>query len=170
MTHAAIVETWRRLRDRLLETFPELADDPELLADVMDGLHGAQDIIASLIRKSREDEAAAAGTKAAADVYAAPLYARQKRLEHRSGAWRAAALELMDELAIPKIERPEFTASIAKGQQQLHIANENAIPHMYMRMNPTPNREAIKAALKRGEEVEGASLSNGSPVLRVNVR
>lgn len=165
----AITESYRRIADRLIAEFPELADDPETLQDTMDGLHGAQDIIASLIRKSREDERMAMALKSLMDEY----QERGLRLLQRSKARKDGAMELMGELGLKKIERPEFTLTVSQGPQSVIITDASKLPDtLFSHPEPVPDKTRIKAALLRDdpEAKAGASLSNGSPVLRVLVR
>lgn len=159
-----IVGTYQAIRTRLLEEFPDI--DAETLSDTLDGLHGAQDIIASMIRHSLEDKAAAEALKQLESDYAA----RRQRLSARSEARRKAAFDLMVAIDERRIERPEFTLTIAAGKPSVIVTDDTVLPEQFFRITRTPNKTAVAEALERGAHVPGATWSNAAPHLTVRVK
>ena len=106
MNPSGLTEAWKRLRDGLVRDHPDI--DEETLADTLDGITGAKDLVASLIRDSNEDAAQAHGL----GEYIASLESRKARLIDRAAKRKAAALTLLQEIDERKLERPEFTASV----------------------------------------------------------
>lgn len=158
-----IIEAARRQKLSLIAEFPELAEDEQALWDTLDGINGAQDFIASLIRGSREDDAMASGIK----EYEAELRARRDRLERRAKARKDAAFEMMQALGLRRLERPDFLLTVSARKPSVIITDETAIPHFLMSTKVYPNKERIAAELRQGHEVPGATLSNGGESLTV---
>ena len=161
---ANIVGAYQAIRVRLLEEFPDI--DEETLADTLDGLHGAQDIIASLIRHSLEDKAAVAGLQQLESDYAK----RRRRFSARAEARREAAFDLMQALNLRKVERPEFTLSVSPGKPAVIISDQATIPQQYFRVKREPDKAAIAKALEAGERIIGASFCNAAERLTVRVK
>lgn len=162
---AAFAAEYQRQRESLLAQFPELADDAETLADTLDGITYAPDLIARLIRDAREDEASA---EAVAGM-ARDMTDRRTRLTNRANRRREAALALMSALDLPKLERPDFTASIRSVPPKVEIIDETALPENLFKIVRSPDRTAIKDALQHGP-VAGASLSNGGQTLTIRTK
>lgn len=162
MNTASLAESWKRLREGLLRDHPDI--DPETLSDTLDGITGAKDAAATLLRDGREDEALASGLK----DYIASLTRRKERLSDRAAKRKAAALALMQEIGERKLTRPEFTASVSAGPQGTRITDEASLPNWaWRRPPPVLDTQTIRARLLAGEAVPGAALSNGDPYLTV---
>jgi len=75
----------------------------------------------------------------------------------------------MEASGIKKIECPLFSISLAKGQEVVSITDENLLPDEYVRVKTeiSPNKIALKNALKDGKEVPGAELVTGKTSLRI---
>lgn len=156
----------RAIRDRLIEAYPELAEDNTALTDMLDGETGAIDFIAALIRQSKEDEASVKGLKALIDDY----QARAERLKQRATAKKEAAFNVMQELGLRKVERPEFTASVSRRSPKVIITDRTLIPDDFWTVIRKENTTDIGKALKAGEHVPGATLSNAEESLTVRIR
>lgn len=163
MNTASLTEAWKRLRADLLARFPDI--DPETIQDTLDGETGALDAVARLIRSGREDEASAAGLK----DYINTLTARSERLTERAKARKAAALSMMQEIGVRKIERPDFTASVIPGPMSVLILDAASLPDWAFKEPPPPipNKGMIRTLLGEGRSIPGAILSNGEPYLKV---
>lgn len=162
---ASLVAEYQRVRESLLATFPELAEDDETLADTIDGETGLLDAIADLIRYAREDEA----VEEALDKIIAEMRERKARIGQRAVKRREGALALMQAAGIAKLERPDFTATVAAGRPKVVITDEAVLPQAMFRIKREPDKALIMASLKAGP-VEGAALSNAEPVLTVRTR
>lgn len=138
----------REHTDALTEAFDAKADD-----------------YAALIRTA---EARAEARKTEAD--------RMRRLSQDDDALanrlRSALLESMKRLNISRTNTARFRISVATngGAVPVIIPDETAIPDQYRvpRMSFSVDREALRAALERGENVEGASL--GVRGIRLNIK
>ncbi len=165
MLTEALVQEYIRQRAALLSAFPELAEDVEALADTLEGITEAPDVIARFVREAREDEALA-GSLA---IMLREMSDRKQRFAARADRRREAAMKLMNACAIRKIEMPDFTASIRAVPPKVEIEDEAALPESLCKVVRSPDRTAIKDALVNGP-VAGARLSNGSETLTVRTR
>lgn len=169
MTYAApasLIAEYQRGRESLLTAYPELADDAQTLADTLEGETGLVDAAAALLRSALDDEA----MEEAAQKLAADKSARARRFGQRAMMKRDMALSLMQGADLKKLEQPDFTASISKGRGKVVIADETALPEAFVRVSRTPDKTAIGDALKGGQAVPGALLSNPEPTLTVRTR
>lgn len=151
-------------RRRLLEEDPEIEADERLYGDMLDGESGnAMGIIDAMLRAAIH----ANDMKAAAHTRSEILADRAERYANREATIRGAVFAAMDTLGLKRRELPDVTASIKAGTQSLAITDELAVPDNYWRITRTLDKAAIKAALKAGDTVPGAELSNGLPSLQI---
>jgi hypothetical protein len=166
MNLTALAEQYRRFREDLLREHPELVDDGETLADTLEGIADLPDVLAAFIRNARRDEAMASGL---AELIEGET-SRKARLLARAAKRRHIVHALMESVEMGKLEQPDFTASIRSVPPKVEITDEAALPDSYVRVVRSPDKTAIKDALKRGEPVPGAVLGNGSTTLTVTTR
>lgn len=164
--HALIVSEYKRLRESLLASFPELAEDEDTLADTLEGESDLPDIIARLIRAHREDKAMAD----ALGVMIAETSERRTRLSSRAEKRKAFALDLMNAAGLRKIELPDFTASVRNVSPKVEVIDDTLLTDAFLKVVKSPDKSAIKAALEQGETVEGAMLGNGGQSLSVRTK
>jgi len=160
MLPAAFIVAYQRQRDQLLAEYPEMSEDPILLSDTLEGMFDTNTVIASFIRRAREDEANA-------DALAGMLKdmgARKSRLQSRADKCRATALELMNTVGIRKLEQPDFTASIRSVPPKVEIDDDAAVPDELCKVVRMPDKTKIKEALSNGP-VDGAHMTNGGETL-----
>jgi hypothetical protein len=151
------------LRAWLLEKLPDL--DDETLADTLEGITDLREILAELVRSALEDEALSAGLS----TRLAEMRSRLERLKHRAEKKRALALTAMAEAEIKTVLEPDFTASLRQGAPTLDVLAEERIPAAYWRPQPPKlDRQGLLAALKSGEEIDGAALA--APIVQLSVR
>lgn len=158
---AMLAAEYRRQRDSLLATFPELAEDEQTLADTLEGETELPDIIAKLIRDAREDKAMAD----ALGVMIGEMGERRTRLGDRASKRKSFAMALMQAVGLRKIEQADFTASIRNGTAKVIVTDEDCVPAAYCKVVRSPDKTAIKEALQRGTAIPGALMSNGEPSL-----
>ncbi|WP_336800344.1 siphovirus Gp157 family protein [Kaistia sp. MMO-174] len=163
---ASLIAEYQRVREMLLASFPELADDEQALADTLEGETSLIDAAASLIRSALDDEA----FEEACAKLAAEKRDRATRFGQRAMKQREAALALLQAADIPKLEQADFTASVGKSRSKVIIADEGALPEDFIRVARSPDKTAIGDALKDGKTVPGALLSNPEPTLTVRTR
>ena len=163
-TNAFIIE-YRRQREALLTEFPELAEDIDTLADTLEGMSMAPDLIAEFIRKSREDEAMANALSSIID----DMTERGCRLMHRAKGRRQAAMNIMNAIELRKLEMPDFTASIRAVPPKVDVYAEEQLPDALCKFTRSPDKTAIKEALANGP-VAGARMTNGTETLTIRTR
>ena len=77
----------------------------------------------------------------------------------------------MSEAGLRKVEQPDFTASTRAGTPSLLVVAEGEIPESYwVPQPPRLDRQGLLVALKHGEQVSGAQLSNPKQVLSVRTK
>ena len=97
------------------------------------------------------------------------LQAKKKALQNKQESLREYLRSNMEACEITKIECPFFSITLKKPSQAVQIDNENALPDEFVTVKTTtaPDKKAILAALKKGEQVEGASLKTAKPALQI---
>ncbi len=154
-----------RLRNELLARWPELANDEEALTDTLEGASDLPDVTAKIIRSALADECLSAGIAGHIDQ----LRRRKLRLDERAFRKRALALYAMQEGALPRIVQPDFSAHVGRSRGRVIITDEEALSVGYVRFKREPDKTAIGEALRNGDTVEGATLSNPEATLTVKV-
>lgn len=129
--------------------------DPKLLIDTIEGQTQAFEYLDAYVESVIADEALAAAAKAKA-----------KRLEARADVHRATVLAIMEKVGIRRADRPVYTASVAH-RAKLQVIDEARIPFAYQRISL--DKLALAAALRKGEKIEGAVLSNPAPILSIRI-
>jgi hypothetical protein len=153
------------LRQKLLEAFPDADDDT--IRDTLEGITTLNELLAETIRSAILDEALGSGLRSRLQ----DMKHRLARLEARAVRKRELALHVMSEAGLRKLEQPDFTASTRAGSPSLLVVAESEIPESYWVPQPAKlDRQALLAALKQGEPVAGAQLSNPKQVLSVRTK
>jgi mannitol-specific phosphotransferase system IIBC component len=150
----------------LLLTYPELAEDEILRADTIEAETEAHDLLRK-IEQARQDATAMAGAVA---TLIAGLELRLGRFERREKAMRELAFKIMQVANLKRIELAEATLSTINGQQRVVITDESLIPDILCRFKKEPDKTKIKEALKAGNKVLGAVLSNAEPHLMIRTK
>lgn len=149
--------------------FPQLVEDAEAWALSIDSETSTFDVLRQIER--RRQEAASMAGALASNI--AEIELRQARFVEREKAMRDLGFKIMEIAGLKKAEFAEATYSIRNGQQKLvggdNLNPENAVEE-FQRIKYEFNREAIKEALKRGENVPGFSLSNAEPSLSIRTK
>lgn len=141
--------------------------DEHLAIDMIEGETSLLECIDALLAANTQDAVIVAGV----EKVAADLSARKSRVEGRIQMRRALIEQAMMTAEIKKLERPAATLSLANRPASLVIADESAIPsRFWVAADPKLDRKALSAALKEGEAVTGATLSNAAPSLTVRVK
>jgi hypothetical protein len=154
-----------RLRDRLIAEFPDL--DETTLADTLEGSTDVQQLLTQLIRSALEDEALSAGLS----TRLAEMRSRVERLKLRADKKRALALAAMNETEIKTLVEPDFSVSVRRGAPALQVLEEERIPAPFWKPQPPKlDRLSLLAALKEGQQIEGAALAPSQPQLSVRTK
>ena len=151
-----------------LRTSDATAED-DLIADMIEGEGDAMEGVSRLLRWMAERQAYIAALKEAANDMAE----RRKRFEAGVDTARTALATFMDAVSLTKIERPEATISLRPASPSVVYAADfiaESLPEELRRWKCEADKPAVKAALDAGEEVPGATLSNGGTTLTVRTK
>lgn len=148
----------------LLHSFPEMADDIQLLADSIEGSTDFNEVVTRLVRLERDAEAFAGAIKAQEEA----LSERRARYISKQQNIRAMIQSLMESAGQHKVLLPEATLSIASGRVSCVVTDLDALPTEFVRTERFPCKSEITAALSAGERVNGAELRNPQPYLRIS--
>lgn len=164
---AALAAAYQRVKDILLESYPELAEDDPALIDTLDGQTALADVVAALVRRAREDDAKAEAVRKIEGDNAA----RRARFEYRSERQMTAALFLMEQVGRTKVEAPDLTISLRHNPPRVEVYDPDALPAAYVKITKSPDKASLREALANdGAEIPGARLGNGSSSLSVRAR
>lgn len=152
----------------LRESLAALIENDEGLAlDMIEGETSLVECVDALLEANTQDAVIVAG----AEKVVADLEARAKRVEDRIRMRRGLIEQAMVIAEIKKLERPAATLSLTNRPASLIVSDEAAIPsRFWVAADPKLDRKALGAALKDGEAVTGATLSNAAPSLTVRVK
>ncbi len=156
--------TLYRLADEYLLTANKLADldvPDEVIADTLEGMAGALEIKATNVAMFvRNLEASADAIKQAE----ADMAARRKAIVNRAKRIRSYLQHQMERTGISKVECPYFKIAVRDNPPAVVIDSENSLPERFMRVPdpplPAPDKKAIMAAIKSGEDVPGCHLES----------
>lgn len=141
-----------------------LADDPDWLIDAVEGETSLLEAIDRLLLNMAENDGLAKGAESAA----AELLVRAKRFEKRAEAARAMIEQALMIAEIENITRPAGTLFLSRRAPKVEIQDEADIPAEFWKTgDPRLDRKALLAALKDGQAVPGACLSNQAPSLSI---
>jgi len=90
---------------------------------------------------------------------------RRKAIENRVGQledWMRSTMVLLD---VPVIKTDLHDVKVHPGRGVAVIDDPSKIPDLYIKVERTPKKKEILDALKKGEEVPGASLGEGKAKL-----
>src|SRR3989304_4693464 len=114
----------RQQISNLLTSYPELAEDEQLRADMIEGETDAQAFLTKIVRKIEDAEALCEGTAARIKE----LSERKARFERRQEALRDLAHKIMSAADLRKIELAIATLSIRTVPPKVIIIDEAALP------------------------------------------
>lgn len=141
-----------------------LGDDQQFIVDVVEGETNLIDAIGAAVEQVAADEAHAEAVAAIIKRYGE----RKARLEARAERIRAAIAVAMDHASLKKLELPHAVLTIKATAPKAIITDEAAIPSKFWKpSDPKLDKKAVLDALKSGETVAGAELSNGGTTLQI---
>lgn len=149
----------------LMNTFPDLADDEEMRADVLEGETEIDEVLTRIIGHIQAAELNDELTAKLAQKYTA----RRKQFQRRSDFFRALVLRIMTMADLRKKVLPAGTISVRNLIKKAIINDEEKLPDAYIKITKTPDRAKITNALNDGDEVDGASLSNGGETISLRI-
>lgn len=97
------------------------------------------------------------------------LQARKQTILNAEASFKEYLRTNMEATGISKISCPLFTITLAKGREVAVIDDADQLPDELMRVKTdiAPDKLAIAAKLKAGEEVPGARLERGQSSIRI---
>lgn len=160
------------IANQYLQLAEQLADgdfDASTIADTIE----ASGIVDDLATKASGIEYVARSAEAhnlAIDAEIARLQALKSQRVKVAAGLRAYILQNMQRMNIERIDCPLFTMTIRKNPASVDIYDERSIPADFM-VTPEPppakpDKKALSAALKAGEEIPGARRVQG---VRLNI-
>lgn len=138
--------------------------DAQTIADTIEG-SGLTDELAVKAQNIEHIARAALSHHDAIDAEIFRLKALKEKRDLIAEGLRDYLKENMERAGIEKIECPLFSISIRKNPPSVEITNTDDLPFSFWRTPeqkppaPAPDKDAIKLALKRGEDVPGARLN-----------
>ena len=151
---------------RLIEDYPELAEDDGLRADTIEGETDAHRLIERALNERQHSETMAWAIKERETAMAA----RRVRFERKSGAMEALIKAVMKAAKLDKLTLPEATLSILKPRQLVGIENVDDLPQGFFKTERKADKAAIKAAFDAGEDVPGAIRVIGENGLSIRTK
>ena len=158
--------TLYQLADQYEEALSTLLDadlPPEAIADTLEGLQGAiEEKAKNVAAFVRNIEASAEAIRAAEKQMAE----RRQMLERKAQRIREYLLTNMQRAGISKIDSPWFSLAVRDNPEAVAIDDEAALPAEYVRVKEvrSPDKAAIKDALKAGQDVPGCRLVRGQRI------
>jgi hypothetical protein len=153
------------LRERLRDEFPEI--DDETLSDTLEGITDLREMLAELVRSALDDET----LLTALTTRLAEMRSRLQRLTDRAEKKRALVLRAMSEAEIKALTEADFTASVRRGAPTLEVQVEEKIPAVFWKPQPPKlDKQGLLAALKSGDQVDGAVLAPPKSQLSVRTK
>lgn len=147
----------------LLVEYPQLADDEELFRDTLEGNTRFNEIMDRLLQEMRDSETMAE----AVGQRIGKLRERLTRLTHRTQFYRGLMHRLLSLTGLKSVALPEAKISVINSPDKVIVTDEAAIPDAFMKITKEPNKTAIKNAIKSGQYIPGATLSNGGTTIQV---
>jgi Siphovirus Gp157. len=134
----------------------ELPEDDQLRLDTIEGETEAFELMDRITESVLADESLAELARS-----------RAKRLEERADHRRAIILQMLEALEMTKVQRPLYTASLSHRSKPV-VTNADELPRDFIR--EAVDLVALGKALRAGQTVEGAEMSNPMPSLTLRTR
>jgi len=151
-------------RALLLNIKDVIGDDEDAAADAIEGETSFKEACAAAVERLAELDAHDAAISAQIEK----MRARRARLEGQADGIRAALSAAMAHAELKKLELPTATLSRRPVAPGVVVTDEAEIPsEFWKRGDPKLDRKALLAALKDGQTIAGAALSNGGETISV---
>lgn len=160
------IQSLRSRIGSLREAFPDVFDDAEWLADVLEGETDMHAIMTRLVAEQQDAKSMVEAIK----ERQTSLVERRTRYDTKSSKISEIMLVLMQDSGLHNLVLPEATIIVKAGVPSVVITDDKAIPAEFTRTKIEPDKMAIKEALKAGREVPGAQFSNSGPSLQVRTK
>lgn len=153
-----------RLKESLIAAY---GVDADLVRDSIEGETNLHEAIAAAVLEL----AAVEGEKEGVEIAISKLKERLTRHSHKAEGIRGAIFTAMEIAELPSVKTPAATLTVRASQPKVEIVEQSLIPAIYWtRPDPVLDKRAVTDALKAGETVPGACLSNSTPSLSVRFK
>lgn len=144
----------------------DVGDDEELRSTVVEGETSLLEAVDRTLRRIAEVR----GHQKALKEEKARIGARAERFEALEETLGKALKRVIEETGIGKQERPLATVGTAKLPDQVVITAEHNLPDIFFKpQEPKLDLAALRAALKAGQKIEGASIQPHPDRTRINL-
>lgn len=150
----------------LLARYPEMADDIDLLADMIEGETDLLRILEKAVSARQEAVSMAEAIKSREG----DLSERRKRFERQADSIKRTIQALMEVAGQDKITLPEATISITSARTIVNVMDLEALPQGFFKSERKALSKEIKTALEAGEKIPGAELVLGDNGLMIRTR
>lgn len=161
------VAAWQRI-NQALQADAALAEDEQALVAMFAALDPSILSPDELLHRFIAAIAFAEMREAEARSFAATMEQRARRYAHRAMAMRTELTDVMLALERKSFTGSPFgTASLAQGVRSAVVLDEEKLPARFKQTTVKVLRRELTAALRAGEEIDGAVLGNPMPQLRL---
>jgi hypothetical protein len=149
----------------LLNIRTEIGDDEDLALTAVEGETNLIEAITEALNRVLDIEA----MEEAINLQQKALSQRKDRLSHQAERIRAAILLAMSSADLKKLELPRATLTRKATPAKVIVTNEAYLPSAFVieKTELKPDKKALLEALKAGEVIAGAELSNGGEQLQI---
>lgn len=139
----------------LLALYPELAEDDDLRADMVEGSTDLHRIATKLVQTKLDADSMASAIKQRKQ----DMTERQARYERKAEVCRKLLKGMMEAAGLPKVTLPEATITMTVPRVVVDVYDLDAVPQGYAKFEKRADKTALKAALMAGEDIPGAALT-----------
>lgn len=150
----------------LMVRYPEMAEDVELLSDMIEGETDLHRILEKAV-SARQD---AVSMAEAIKSRESDLTERRKRFERQADTIKRTIQTLMEVAGQDKVAIPEATLSITSARTSVNVVDVDALPQGFFKTERKALSKEIKTALEAGEKVPGAELVMGDCGLTIRTK
>ena len=150
----------------MVEALTNSQDDAQAIADTIDAESYPLEVKAQQVAYApRILEAEADAIEAAAKE----MMARAKSKRNRADSIREYLKTCMEVAGVNKIECPHFAITIQRNPPSVDVFEPSLVPAEFMRYPEAPppsiDKVAIREAIKKGQEVPGAMMQQGTKLV-----
>lgn len=91
----------------------------------------------------------------------ARLTARRRARQNSIERLRSYLLDCLTVAGLERLQTPTLTVSVREGSERVEVSDPNLLDDDLCEVKRTPNKTAIKAAIKAGRDVRAASIVRG---------
>lgn len=154
---------YQKLRALLASEEP----DEQAILDTLEGETNLHEALIEVAESALDDEALAAAIQTRIEA----LQARKSRCETTAEHKRGLIIMAMERAGLKQVKGVSATLSVKPLPGKAVINDEAVMPaRFFVPQDPRLDRKALTEALRNGEQVEGATLSNGGVSLTIRVK